>query len=270
MLALNPEWIGMGQLKTSDYSHARMNQLDLCGTAGVAPFYLAMKRGLDILLDHKNADPERVEVSGLSGGGWQTIFISSLDTRVTLSNPVAGYSSFRTRARFFSDLGDSEQTPCDLATVADYAQLTAMMAPRPLLLTFNQTDNCCFAAPHALPPLLDAALPKYELFGKRQNLRAHINHIPGDHNYGLDNRQALYRMIDEHFYDYDPSFISMEIPCDPEVKDAKELEVELPANNADFNSIALALAKDLPRRKADLREVIRATNYYAEAERVGT
>src|SRR4051812_3759804 len=186
MLVLNTEWIGMGQLRGTNYYHYRMNQLDLCGTSGLAPFYLAMKRGLDILLEHKNADPERVAVSGLSGGGWQTIFISSLDTRVKLSNPVAGYSSFRTRARFFSDLGDSEQTPCDLATVVDYAHLTAMMAPRALLLTFNYTDNCCFASPHALQPLLDTAMPIYDLFGKRKNVHAHVNYVPGDHNYGPD------------------------------------------------------------------------------------
>ena len=129
MLALNLEWIGMGQLHTDGFGHYRMNQIDLCGTSGIATHYLAMKRGIDILLSHKHADAKRVAVTGLSGGGWQTIFISALDTRVTLSNPVAGYSSFRTRARHFSDLGDSEQTPVDLGITADYAQLTAMRAP---------------------------------------------------------------------------------------------------------------------------------------------
>ena len=29
-----------------------------------------------------------------------------------------------------------------------------MLAPRVALLTYNEKDNCCFAAPHALPPLL--------------------------------------------------------------------------------------------------------------------
>jgi hypothetical protein len=53
---------------------------------GVALHYLSQKRGLDILLAHPNADPSRVAVTGLSGGGWQTIFISSLDPRVTLSS----------------------------------------------------------------------------------------------------------------------------------------------------------------------------------------
>ena len=107
MLALNVEWLGMGQLHKPEYGHYLMNQLDLCGTSGLAPFYLSMSRGIDLLLEHPNADPQRVAVAGLSGGGWQTITISALDTRVTLSDPVAGYSSLLTRTRNFSDLGDS-------------------------------------------------------------------------------------------------------------------------------------------------------------------
>ncbi len=107
MLALNVEWIGMGQLLQPNYTHTRMNQLDLCGTSGLAPFYLSLKRGLDVLLAYPQADPRRVAVTGYSGGGWQTIFISALDPRVTLANPVAGYSSFRTRVRHLKDLGDS-------------------------------------------------------------------------------------------------------------------------------------------------------------------
>ena len=157
MLALNLEWLGMGQLQGDGFSHNRMNQLDLCGTSGLAVFYLAMQRGLDILVDHPHADVERVAMAGLSGGGWQTILLSSLDRRVTLANPVAGYSSFKTRVEFFSDLGDSEQTPTDLAMIADYAHLTALRAPRPTLLTYNAKDECCFLADHALQPLLDAA-----------------------------------------------------------------------------------------------------------------
>ena len=200
MLELNVEWIGMGQLQGNGNSHYRLNQLDLCGTSGLAPFYLSMSRGLDVLLQHEHADPDRVAVAGLSGGGWQTIVISALDERVTLSDPVAGYSSFRTRARFASDLGDSEQTPVDLGVAADYAQLTAMRAPRPTLLTFNLKDNCCFASPHALPPLMDAAMPIYKLYDEADQLRWHVNEDPGTHNFGRDNRQALYRMIGDFFY----------------------------------------------------------------------
>jgi len=275
LVVLNVEWFGMGQLSGSNYAHARLNQLDLCGTSGLAPFYLALKRGLDVLLAHPHADPRRVAVSGLSGGGWQTIFISALDRRVTLANPVAGYSSFRTRIRHLKDLGDSEQTPCDLATVADYTHLTALRAPRPTLLTYNAKDQCCFEAGYALPPLLAAARPVFELHGRGDALRTHINDEPGTHNYELDNRQAFYRALGEFFFAGDASFRASEIPSDAEVRTAEQLAVPLPPGNADFNSLALALSQNLPRapgvpsggpafrrwqrkQRARLREVVRA------------
>jgi hypothetical protein len=268
VISLNVEWFNMGQLKGPAYSHGLMNQFDLCGTSGLAPFYLSMKRGLDVLLSLENADPARVAVSGLSGGSWQTITISALDTRVTLTNPVAGYSSFKTRVRHLKDLGDSEQTPSDLATVADYAHLTALMAPRATLLTFNSKDDCCFESNYALQPLLEAAQPVFRLLGVESNLRAHVNHDPGTHNYGLDNRQAFYRMIGDHFFRDDPSYDGREISCEKEVKKPEELAVELPQDNATFTSIARSLAASLPRPGADvarLREILHPKDYKAVA-----
>jgi hypothetical protein len=286
MLALNVEWLGMGQLHTDNFSHTRMNQLDLCGTSGLAPFYLAMKRGLDVLLSLEHTDPERVAVTGLSGGGWQTIFISALDTRVKLTDPVAGYSSFRTRVRHHKDLGDSEQTPTDLAVYADYTHLTAMMAPRPTLLTYNAKDDCCFEAGYALPPLRDAAAKIFKLYGKEDGLRTHVNENPGTHNYLKDNRQALYRMLGDHFYPGDKSYDADEIPSDKEVKSKEALAVELPARTEDFHTLAVALSKDLPHapdlpkeraaaekwqqaQRARLRAVLRAHDYQARGEKAG-
>lgn len=286
MLVLNVEWLGMGQLRSDNFLHYKLNQLDLCGTSGVGPFYLAMQRGLDVLLSHENADAERVAVSGLSGGGWQTIIISALDPRVTLSNPVAGYSSFKTRARNFSDLGDSEQTPVDLAAAADYAHLTAMRAPRPTLLTYNASDDCCFRAAHALPPLLEAATPVFKLFGSESHLRSHVNEDPGTHNFERDNRQALYRMIGDFFYAGSEDFSAEEIPSDDEVRKPEELNVKLPADNADLHSLAVGLMADLPHQaalpntaeeaaawqqtaRANLAEVLRARLLTVEAEERG-
>jgi hypothetical protein len=287
MIALNVEWFGMGQLRGQMAEHYRMNQLDLCGTSGLAPFYLAMSRAIDLLLSLEHADPDRLAVSGLSGGGWQTIVISALDTRVKLCNPVAGYSDFRTRVRQLSDLGDSEQTPCDLATVTDYTHLTAMLAPRPALLTYNFKDDCCFASGHALPPLLEAAGPIYKLFGKESSLRSHINYEPGTHNFEQDNREQHYRMLGDFFFAGRSDFRSQEILCTNEVKTKEQLLVELPKDNADFHSLALNLIRNLPRetglpsdaftakswqqtRRTSLQEIIRNKNYQARGEIVGS
>lgn len=267
IIALNVEWFGMGQLREPGFSHPMLNQIDLCGSSGLATFYLAMSRGIDLLLKHENADPQRVGVAGLSGGGWQTIIISSLDTRVTLTNPVAGYSSFRTRIFQHADLGDSEQTPVDLATTADYAQLTAMLAPRVALLTYNEKDQCCFAAPHALQPLLDASAPVYKLFGKEANLHSHVNYDPGTHNFEKDNRQALYKVIGQHWYSGDANFSADEIPCDKEIKTLDQLKVELPAGNLDLHQLALRLASGLPHAPAPPKEGKELAQWKADARK---
>lgn len=281
MIVLNVDWFYMGQLRKDGFYHYRANQLDLCGTSAVSPFYLSMKRSLDILLSQPHADPQRVAVSGLSGGGWQTIFISGLDERVMLANPVAGYSSYFTRARYPSDMGDTEQAPCDMATVADYIHLTAMRAPQPTLLTFNSKDDCCFASDHALQPLLDAARLIFALYGHEANLRSHINDVPGTHNFEQDNREAFYKMIGDHFF-AGQKYDWHEIPCRDEVKTAEQLAVPLPANNEDFNTLARKLMANLPRNldknvsapiasdgaaaRDKLREIVHFKSYDVKAE----
>ncbi|MBC8325584.1 MAG: acetylxylan esterase [Verrucomicrobia subdivision 3 bacterium] len=275
MIVLNVEWIGMGQF-ANRMGHYQMNQLDLCGSSGIAPFYLNMSKGLDVLLAHPSADPKRVAVAGLSGGGWQTIFISSLDERVTLANPVAGYSSFKTRARHGKDLGDSEQTPNDLALYADYTHFTAMLGNRAVLLTNNAYDACCFTAGHALPPLVDAAAPIFSLHGRRDFLRTHINFKPGTHNFGVDNRQQLYRFIGDVFYPGDKQYPRNEIPSEKEIKTYDELIVPLPKDNHTFNTLALGLIKNLPRpqegskkaRRAKLLTIVHAKNYKTKAMKI--
>ncbi|MBW7866268.1 MAG: acetylxylan esterase [Candidatus Hydrogenedentes bacterium] len=286
MLVLNQEWLGMGQLNAPGYTHYRMNQLDLCGTSGLAPFFLNLSRGLDLLLAHPNADPERVAVTGLSGGGCQTIQFCALDTRVTLACPVAGYSSFVTRAMNLKDLGDSEQTPRDLAALADYTHLTAMMAPRPTLLIYNSKDNCCFESGYALQPLLDAAQPVFRLYGAEERLRWHVNDDPGTHNYLQDNREAFYAMLGDFFYGGSLPLGTGEIPCADELKSSGELLVDLPEDNENFNTLALKRCKDLPNapqcpgdkdaaaqwqreRRAALAGIVRAQTFDLRAEKTG-
>ncbi|MDE0101317.1 MAG: acetylxylan esterase [Bryobacterales bacterium] len=273
VLALNLEWIGMGQLNTPGFGHYKINQLDLVGTSGVALHYLALSRAIDLMLDHQNADPSRVAVTGLSGGGWQTILISALDERVALANPVAGYSSFVTRAQFPGlDLGDSEQTPSDLAAVADYTHLTALRAPRLTLLTNNAHDTCCFRAEYALGPLLRAAKPAFGLHGKSGNLRHHVNQDPG-HNYGQDNREAFYGFLGDAFFEGAQDFDAAEIDVIGELKSGEQLHVPLPENNLDIRQIAQGLARDAPprprRTTADLQAITKMPRYQVRGKLAG-
>ncbi|TWU27518.1 nitrilase-related carbon-nitrogen hydrolase [Bythopirellula polymerisocia] len=246
VLAYNLEFIDMGQLHDGNNKHNRLVQLDLCGTSGVAPFYLALKRGLDIALSHEHADSTRVGVTGLSGGGWQSIWLAALDTRVTVANPVAGYCSIHERVSGDNNIGDAEQIPSDLCSVADYTHLTAMMAPRPLLLTYNAQDDCCFVPTQILEPLETVGRAAYGLLDVDDNFQIHINEDPGTHNFDQDNREALYRFLKQHHFFSDPDIEPVELSIsDAEIKSEEELAVPMPANNLTLHELALKLIPSL-------------------------
>ena len=245
MLAMNLEWIGMGQLREDGFSHNHLALLDLCGRSGVSVFYLAMARGLDVLLDHPHVDLDRTAVTGLSGGGWQTIILSSLDTRVRLAVPVAGHSSVRQRIPNRSSIGDLEQNPVDLASIADYVHLNALLTPRPALMIYNAKDDCCFVADTVKENTYDPVVPIYQQAGVADALQYYVNHDPGTHNYDRDNRQQFYRFIQKHFGGQSPE---ADIPSDDEVQTAEVLNVPLPEGNANFYTLAAETAKELPKR----------------------
>jgi hypothetical protein len=95
MMSLNAEWIGTGELAQKGNGHEFGAQLDLVGANALGLFYLVMRKGLNYLDQHPNADRSRLGVTGLSGGGWQTIVLSALDPRVAVAVPVAGYGSLQ-------------------------------------------------------------------------------------------------------------------------------------------------------------------------------
>jgi dienelactone hydrolase len=240
ILALNVEWLGYGELSSPENKHSFGGHLDLVGANGVGLFYLAMRRGLDYLALHPNADRARLGVTGLSGGGWQTITLSALDERVAVAVPVAGYSSLVTGIEHPEYVGnDIEQNPTDFRDGQDYAHLTAMRAPRPTLLIYNAEDDCCFRGPLVKSGVFDEIMPFFRLFGKEGVFRWHENTDPGTHNYQLDNRQQAYRFFADGF---GLPAIDSEIPVGGEIKTQKELDIGLPKDNLTILGLARKLA----------------------------
>jgi dienelactone hydrolase len=246
ILALNLEWFGFGELSKEGNDHSFAAHLDLVGANGVGLFYLEMRRGLDYLYLQPHVDRERIGVTGLSGGGWQTIVLSSLDERVKASNPVAGFAatSSRVEAKEFGDMGDIEQSATDFLRGSDYPYLVALMAPRPLLLTYNGEDDCCFRATLAKPRIFDAIQPFFALYGKPGNLNWHENRDPGDHNYQLDNRLADYSFFTKQF---GLSPIPDEAGIPAELRSYEELVTPLPEDNLTILGLARQLSHETTR-----------------------
>ncbi|HUS06423.1 MAG TPA: acetylxylan esterase [Bryobacteraceae bacterium] len=241
MLALSVEWFGFGELANKQNGHSYAGHLDLAGANGVGLFYLAMRKGLDYLYEHPNADRSRLGVTGLSGGGWQTITLSALDERVAVSVPVAGFSSLIAGIEHPEYVGnDIEQNATDFRDGQDYTDLAAMRAPRPTLLVYNAEDDCCFRAGIVKSGVFDDIQPFFKLFGKEKALQWYENADPGTHNYQQDNRVQAYRFFARNFR---LPAVDSEIPTGAEIKSTKELEVGLPKDNLTILALARQLAQ---------------------------
>jgi hypothetical protein len=138
-----------------------------------------------------------------------------------------------------------------------------MMAPRPTLITNNALDSCCFRGDYANSPLIWAARPFFALYNAADKLTYHINFDKG-HNYGQDNREAFYRFLNHNF---DRTLPLAEIQSESEIRTPDQLRVQLPADNLDFNKIALQLSRT-PGTRQTLSEVVRPKTYTLQATQV--
>jgi dienelactone hydrolase len=244
ILALSLEWLGSGELNQAENQHWYAAHLDLVGANGVGVFYLTMRKGLDYLYQHPSVDRSRIGMTGLSGGGWQTILLSALDERVFAAAPAAGYAPYRYRLARITEAGDIEQNPTDMFRGIDYTHLTALRAPRPTLLIYNAEDNCCWRASLVKPDLFDPVAPIFRLYDREDRFAWHENLDPGDHNYQLDNRLRSYRFFSRSF---GLPEVNEEIPVAAQVKSPEELRVGVPTGNATLVSLARRLAQRIER-----------------------
>ena len=244
MLALSIEYVNMGELFRPENDHGYLGHLDLVGTNGVGLFYLVMRKALDYLYVNPHVDRDRIGMTGLSGGGWQSIVLGSLDKRVKVDIPVAGYCAFANQLARIGDMGDNEQDATDFFDGQDYVFLTAMRAPRPTLLINNAEDSCCFRAPLVKPYIYDQVKPYFELYGAQDDFQFHQNTDPGYHNYKLDNREQSYRFFEKYFH---LSSGEKEIPVDSQIRTYQQLVAGLSSDNQSILGLARELAARIKR-----------------------
>ena len=244
IVALNLGWMGFGELGTPLDQHDYSAHLDFVGSNALGIFYLAMRRGLDYLAGLPNVDPQRLGMTGISGGGWQTITLSALDERVAVAVEVAGFGSLESNLTHPVDTDEIEENATDLVAGQDYPDLVMLRAPRPTLLVHNAEDNCCFRAALVKPYIYDRIRPYFALFGDSGAFAWHENLDPATHNYQIDNRQQAYRFFTEHFH---LPVTESEIPSDAEIRSAEELTVGLPPDNLTLNGLARKLAESITR-----------------------
>jgi dienelactone hydrolase len=144
-------------------------------------------RGLDFLLSLPEVDPERIAITGASGGGTQTMLLAAIDDRIKLSFPCVMVSTAMQG-------GCTCENASLLRIGTGNVEFAGLFAPKPQGMNTANDWTKEFAT-KGFPDLQKL----YTTFGKKDNvflLRG--EHFP--HNYNAVTRSAFYTFLNKHFH----------------------------------------------------------------------
>ncbi len=174
------DMVGQGDAKQTEHKFSKALKLNTIDNI----------RALDFLISQPGVDPERIGVTGESGGGTQTFLLAALDSRVKVSVPTVMVS-----AHFFGGCVCESGMPIhkkgDFQT--NNVEIAALTAPRPMLLTSDGGD-WTKNTPEVEFPFIQHI---YSLYGKKGEVEN--VHLPNEkHDYGPSKRKAMYVFMSKH------------------------------------------------------------------------
>lgn len=154
-------------------------------------------RALDYLLTRSDVDPEHINITGTSGGGTQTAYLTALDPRIKVAAPSCFITALPMRVynRIFKDPdSDPEQDLYGmLSSGIDHPGLLLLMYPRPVFVSAAVLD---FFPIEGTQKTVREMTDLYSRFGHADRIAMHEGYH--GHEYSDENQEAAIDFLD-HF-----------------------------------------------------------------------
>jgi hypothetical protein len=165
-------------------------------------------RAIDYLLSRKEVDPQRIGVTGFSGGGTVTAYLGAYDDRVKVSVPCSWATASRRQLETKGGQDAEAEFYRGLNEGISLEDLLEVRAPKPTLLTFVSRDE--YLSLQGAREAYKETRKAYESFGKADNLMM----VEDDSKHWMTPkiRLAIYGFFMKHFnVAGDPSEVEAEI-----------------------------------------------------------
>lgn len=210
----------LARLGATVFSYSMVGWQDSRQTTHDDPNVLALQtwnslKALDFLSSLDGVDPQRIGMTGASGGGTQTLYLAMLDDRVRASAPVVILYPWAAPEGCCKCEGG---LPIMRETHTNCIEFSSAVAPRPQLIIsvgLDQTSDF----PQVCFPFVRQAYAAYGQTGHLENV-----HLPTErHDFGPSKRAAVYRFFARY----------LDLPDQPE--NLSRITIEEPARMEVFN-----------------------------------
>src|SRR4030095_10340275 len=167
-------------------------------------------RAIDYLQSRPEVDPDRIAVTGISGGGAATFWIAAADERVKVAVPVSGMGDLE------DYLGEKVVNGhCDCMFLINtfrwpWTQIAALVAPRPML--FENSGHDTIFPMNGNDRIRSRLERLYGFYTKKTEQLFDIGVMPGGHDDKVELRLMAYRWINRFLKGEDKPVTEPEVP----------------------------------------------------------